>query len=1058
MKVRTLPVIVLATGLALSITLLVVAKEPAPNTLLADRDASHAVSMGVDKPSTENNATQVNGTVNSTSNWQSGGPVGAAVNAIAFDPVVSRRVYAATAGGGLYRSTDGGDTWDDAPNDPDDGLSLGKGHGWVYDLAATEGVIYAATSGYEWFHWSTDEGETWSHASGEPGWAGDLAVHPAVSTTLYAASAGGVYTSANGGRDWRSASAGMAPNEWITEIAFHPVTPTTVYASSGNGRVYRSVDGGAHWVSSSTGLSGQIVWSVAVNPVTPTILYAGLEADGVWRSEDGGDTWSPWSGGDIHCPYVREIVVDPADPKAVYVGTDGMGVYKRAEGEVSWAHLGPFYTQGQRRVYAIGMSREAPGSVLAGVWGDGIYKSTNSGEDWQACTVNLSALRISQMEADPAHPGSVYATGRGGLFKSADAGKTWERIRETHGSSPLYSDAFALEIAETTGTVYVGMYGGTLITATDGVHWHAAHTGLPSSCTVWDVAVNPITPTIVYAGLRWGPAEQMGVYKSTDGGAHWIRASSGLTDTDVIVVAVDPTDPQLVYAGSPRGNVFRSSDGGGNWTWSGSGVVVKNERATIWDIVPDPEAPGIVYLAQSNEGVSEQGGIYKSTDYGMTWDRVLKGHDPRALVIDPVDHDVLIAASWNDYLHRSEDGGDTWSIYDADAFPGYRYVRALTIGRTDGGWRLYAGTGTNSVWQRDIHAGFHTYLPLVAKRHDPAVDDDHDGLTDEEERMKYKTSPDLADTDGDGTPDGDWDERREYAYTVRILMKIRQPFDVDAMNDWYQDVRVLDGPDQDGYTRIEAIIYPDTLVDYSPSSFPVSDLPDGFQTYTEPGIATNYSPSMQSEVLQILEDADTDEEAVNQVLQWVSDETTFYLDYSIPEVYYTYVEDGEVKVRNYGGSLPVEELLQTHYFAESMFEMRTHGTCTSIATLKCAMLKAAGIPCRVLQTIFPIYYHGDQTVPYENNLTREWHCNFEQGSGEGPWWCNHAFLEVYLGGRWVRADWTINVRHEDPLCLSLKIISVSDWSEVDFSQTWPVDWVHERPYYTLLLEDQEPQH
>jgi uncharacterized repeat protein (TIGR01451 family) len=337
------------------------------------------------------------------------------------------------------------------------------------------------------------------------------------------------------------------------------------------------------------------------------------------------------------------------------------------------------------------------------------------------------------------------------------------------------------------------------------------------------------------------------------------------------------------------------------------------------------------------------------------------------------------------------------------------------------------------------------------------IDDDHDGLSDYEEIVKYLTDPRIPDTDGDGIPDGDWEERREFAYSVRVEMRMRQPFDVETMNDLYQDVRVIEGPDDDGYTLIEAIIYPYTQIDVYSSPYPLDDLPPEMQAYTEPGIATNCSPSMQAEVLQIVDGAETDVEAVNQVLQWVEEETSFYLDYSIPEVYYTYLEDGEVKVRNYHGSLPVEELLETHYFADSMFELRTHGTCTSIATLKCAMLKAAGIPCQVIQTIHPIYYHGDQTQPYAYDLDREWGCVYEQPAGTGAWWCNHAFLEVYVGGRWVRVDRNMGVYHENARCLNLKIMSVSDWSEVDFSLTWPLDWIHQRPYYTLLLEDQEPR-
>ncbi len=143
-----------------------------------------------------------------------------------------------------------------------------------------------------------------------------------------------------------------------------------------------------------------------------------------------------------------------------------------------------------------------------------------------------------------------------------------------------------------------------------------------------------------------------------------------------------------------------------------------------------------------------------------------------------------------------------------------------------------------------------------------------------------------------------------------------------------------------------------------------------------------------------------------------------------------------------------------------MFRERVHGTCTSVANLKCTMLRAAGIPCRLIQTIFPLYHHGDQTEPYTNNLRRKWDnevCSYEYPSGDTSDWANHAFMEVYLGKQWVRVDEDLGVFHQLPRCLGLKILSVADWSEVDFSQTWPVDWIHDRPYYTTSIEDQEPR-
>jgi len=337
------------------------------------------------------------------------------------------------------------------------------------------------------------------------------------------------------------------------------------------------------------------------------------------------------------------------------------------------------------------------------------------------------------------------------------------------------------------------------------------------------------------------------------------------------------------------------------------------------------------------------------------------------------------------------------------------------------------------------------------------VDTDGDSLSDYAEVVKYGTNPAEADSDGDGTADSDWNERREYAYSVYVLLKIRGPFDPEAMNDLYQDVRVLEGPDQKGYTTIEAIVYPETRAVFTASPYPLQAVPGEWQPYLKPGIATNFGSNMQTEVIGIVSGATTDIQAVTRILNWVRRHTHPYLNYSIPEVYFTYIRDGKVAVRNYHDALPVEELLRTHYFAESMFKERTHGTCTSVATLKCAMLRAAGIPCRLIQTIFPIYYHGSQTEPYVNNLHRQWECSYEQPPGEDFDCANHAFLEVYLGRQWIQVDEDIGVYQQRPRCLGMKIIALADWSDVDFSEIWPVNWIDQRPYYTLLIEDQEPQ-
>lgn len=339
------------------------------------------------------------------------------------------------------------------------------------------------------------------------------------------------------------------------------------------------------------------------------------------------------------------------------------------------------------------------------------------------------------------------------------------------------------------------------------------------------------------------------------------------------------------------------------------------------------------------------------------------------------------------------------------------------------------------------------------------IDSDNDSIPDYEEVVKYRTNPVKADSDADGIPNGDANEKREYAYTVRIEMLIRGPFDLRAMNDQFQDARLVKGPDGRGYSRIEAIIYPDTQDLMTAAAYPLTAVPKEARAYLEPGIATNFDSEMQAEVEMIAAGGRTDAQVVHRILEWVRTNTDTYVkDRSIPEVYFTYRDGGKIGVRNYTDSMPAPDLLRTHYFAASMFAARTHGTCTSIATLKCAMLRAAGIPCRLIQTIAPIYSIQGQNIPYVDKLERGWDRAREGRAKENADWVNHAFLEVFLGKRWVRVDESAGIYMEMPKFLGLKILSLADWSDVDFSLTYPVDWVDSRPYYTLLVEDKEPRY
>jgi hypothetical protein len=126
----------------------------------------------------------------------------------------------------------------------------------------------------------------------------------------------------------------------------------------------------------------------------------------------------------------------------------------------------------------------------------------------------------------------------------------------------------------------------------------------PQGAQVNALAIDPATPTILYAGTNGG-----GVFKSIDGGETWSAATSGLTATGVRAVVIDPKTPTTLYAGTSEGGVFKSIDGGGSWSPANTGLI-KPFFKTVRALAIDPATPTTLYAAMFALGV------FKSVDGG----------------------------------------------------------------------------------------------------------------------------------------------------------------------------------------------------------------------------------------------------------------------------------------------------------------------------------------------------------------------------------------------------------------------------------------------------------
>jgi photosystem II stability/assembly factor-like uncharacterized protein len=309
--------------------------------------------------------------------WTSNGPYspygGELVYALAINPVVPTTLYAGTVGG-VFRSTDGGNSWSAA-------------NGGVLDQL---GDVRA------------------------------LVINPTSPSILYAGIPGsiaGVFRSTDGGNSWSTLSQALAYGGafslYIYSLAIDPVNPSIVYVGIQDEGVFRSTDGGESWSPAGAGLPGNFGGEpLAINPLTPTTLYAGSNI-GVFRSTDSGESWSF-----VGLSSVAALAVNPVIPSVVYAGANGFsssGVFRSTDGGNSWVN-----TAGLKNVAltinALAIDPTTPSTLYAGTNGGGVFQSTNSGASWSAVNTGLTNLTVNALAINPVNPRVVYAGTQAGVF------------------------------------------------------------------------------------------------------------------------------------------------------------------------------------------------------------------------------------------------------------------------------------------------------------------------------------------------------------------------------------------------------------------------------------------------------------------------------------------------------------------------------------------------------------------------------------------------------------------------------------------------------------------
>jgi len=298
----------------------------------------------------------------------------------------------------------------------------------------------------------------------------------------------------------------------------------------------------------------------------PHVAVAGMN---VWTSNGPTDGTMPVEG--------RALAVDPTTPGTVYAGTSGAGIFKSIDGGSTWN----LTTTGEQLEYVVTLATDPTGTVYAAA--GRVFKSSDGGSNWT--DTGSPGTTLYGLAVEPSAPGMVYGCANYyarenaliSVIRSPDGGASWQPAAT--GLSPATCAALAVDprtpcrgsgLRRTCGTVYSGLNGmGVGRSINHGRHWRHSLEGV-----VYALAVDPTSPGGVYAGTFGG-----GVYKSTDGGGSWSAADAGLVNGDpsnraglVFAVAADPVTPGTVYAGTNGAGVFKSTDGGMSWSAFNAGL------------------------------------------------------------------------------------------------------------------------------------------------------------------------------------------------------------------------------------------------------------------------------------------------------------------------------------------------------------------------------------------------------------------------------------------------------------------------------------------------------
>lgn len=642
------------------------------------------------------------------------------ISDFAVHPENEKIYYVAVSSGGVWKTINAGTTFEPI-FDQQGSYSIGvvtmdpNNHNRIW-VGTGENNNQRSVAYGDGIYRSDDGGSSWKHMGlKESEHIGSIIVHPENGDIVYVAAIGplwsaggdrGVYKTMDGGETWNLILE-LDEHTGVNEIVMDPRDPDVMYATAfqrrrhvftylgggpGSG-IYKTVDGGQNWEKAQKGLPsvdlGRI--GLSISPADPEYIYAIVEAaqdkGGLYRSKDRGASWHKRGGYSSSGNYYQEIITDPKDRDKLFAMDTWMQY--SVDGGKTFSNVGEDFKHVDN--HCIWIDPEDTDHFMAGCDG-GIYETWDHAKTW-LFRANLPVTQFYKVSVDNAEPfyniygGTQDNFSMGGPSRTiSDNGIANTDWFVTHGG-----DGFETQIdPKNPNVIYAQSQYGYLVRydKATGEELGIKPKERPDEAAYrwnWDA---PLEVSNHVDGRLYFCANK--VFRSDDRGNSWTVISEDLTRQinrnelkvmgriwgidavakngstspygTIVAFSESPLDQNLLVVGTDDGLVQLSRDGGESW----SSIVIPGAPDTSYvnEVLTSHHTAGVIYVAFNHHKYGDfKPYVFKSSDYGQTWENISKSLPERGSVYaieeDHVDPQLLFVGT-EFGVHFSNEGGENW--------------------------------------------------------------------------------------------------------------------------------------------------------------------------------------------------------------------------------------------------------------------------------------------------------------------------------------------------------------------------------------------------------------